>query len=168
VCSLVSSCCTWRQGRKSPSSLPATVCMYPVSAIREVFISVWERVESPVKMLCGHDCNLCAPPTASSVFCPGFNPLHCNVLVRTEVKIARHRQRLVRPNNSQMISIVQTKPTPRLLKLLGRQPLETSLRSHGHEDGQLDGAMWQVQDGRSCFGRLSCTSAKRCWTVCTC
>ena len=31
----------------------------------------------PVKMLCGHDCSLCAPPIASSVFCPGLRPLSC-------------------------------------------------------------------------------------------
>ena len=45
----------------------------------------------------------------------------------------------------QMISIVQTQPTPRLLKLLRRQALERSLRGHGHENRQRHGAMWEVQ-----------------------
>jgi hypothetical protein len=37
-----------------------------------------QNSQVPVKILCGHDCSLCAPPTASSVFCPGFKPL-CNM-----------------------------------------------------------------------------------------
>lgn len=53
-----------------------------------------------------------------------------------------------------MISIVQTKPTTRLLKLLRSQALETSLGSDGHEDGQLDRAMWKVQDCCPGFGSL--------------
>ena len=35
-----------------------------------------QATQLPVKILCSHPCNLCAPPTASSVFCPGFSPLH--------------------------------------------------------------------------------------------
>jgi hypothetical protein len=34
------------------------------------------KSQVPVKILCGHDCSLCAPPTASRVFWPGFNPLY--------------------------------------------------------------------------------------------
>jgi hypothetical protein len=33
------------------------------------------RGQAPVSMLCGHDCNLCAPPIASRVACPGLRPL---------------------------------------------------------------------------------------------
>jgi hypothetical protein len=70
-------------------------------------------------------------------------------------------------SNSQMISIVQTKPTPRRLELLGCQTLETSLCSDGHEDGQLDGAMWQVEGCCSGFGRLYCVRVSRdiAWAV---
>lgn len=54
----------------------------------------------------------------------------------------------------QMISIIQTQPTPRLLKLLRRQALERSLRGHGHENRQRHGAMWEVQRCCSRAGRL--------------
>jgi len=54
----------------------------------------------------------------------------------------------------QMIRIIQTQPTPRLLKLLRRQALQRSLRGHGHENGQRHGAMWEVQRCCSRAGRL--------------
>lgn len=70
-----------KRQRKS-NSAPSTVCVRSMLARSELRISVKEGIEDvPVKMLCGHDCSLCAPPTALSVFCPGFNPLHCDVLV---------------------------------------------------------------------------------------
>ena len=75
----------------------------------------------PVKILCGHDCNLCAPPTASSVFCPGFSPL-CSVssvVVRLSSRPACASWWFV-----QVVCIVQAQPTARLFKLLRRQTLE--------------------------------------------
>ena len=123
----------------------------------EFRIPIHVSFKLPVKILCGHDCNLCAPPIASSVFCPGFNPLNY-----ISVSERKSKWQIPPPNsppsptprNSQMISIVQTKPTTRLLKLLRSQALETSLGSDGHEDGQLDRAMWKVQDCCPGFGSL--------------
>jgi hypothetical protein len=34
-----------------------------------------EQSNSPVSMLCGHDCSLCAPPMASRAAWPGLRPL---------------------------------------------------------------------------------------------
>lgn len=45
-----------------------------VSSIQSLSM-IGSQPQVPVKILCGHDCSLCAPPTASSVFCPGFKPL---------------------------------------------------------------------------------------------
>jgi hypothetical protein len=56
---------------------------------------------------------------------------------------------------SQMIRIVQAKPTSRILELLIRQPLDTSLRRHRHEDGQRDGAMGQMKERGACLGDLN-------------
>ena len=53
----------------------------------------------------------------------------------------------------QMICVIQTKPTSRLLKLLRRETLQRSLRRHGHENGQRHGAMWEVQ---RCCSRAGC------------
>lgn len=60
------------------------------------------RVEgrTPVRILCGHDWNLCAPPIASSVACPGFKPLP---------QWSESSQALsVRWNASQVVCVVQT------------------------------------------------------------
>ena len=54
----------------------------------------------------------------------------------------------------QMIGIVQTQPTPCLLKLLRRQAIQRGLRSHRHENRQRHGAMWEVQRGCSGASRL--------------
>jgi len=62
--------------------------------------------------------------------------------------------RLISGFGVQMISIIQTKPTPRLLELFGRQPFERSLRSHRHENRQRNGAVWEVKRSSSRAGRL--------------
>jgi len=93
----------------------------------------------PVRILCGHDCNLCAPPTASRVFWPGFRPL-INVSV---AKIPGSN------GGIQMVRIVQAQPAASLLKLLWREAFQRSLRCHGHEDWQLEWAMREVQDRRA-------------------
>ena len=134
----------------------------PLSACRQCSaIDVYADHEVPVKILCGHDCNLCAPPTASSVFCPGFSPLHNTRSASHPSDPYPKKKSSSSPSSLrseqfrvQMISIVQTQPTPRLLKLLRRQALERSLRGHGHEYGQRHGAMWEVQRRCSRAGRL--------------
>lgn len=61
----------------------------------------------------------------------------------------------VRSQCLQMICIVQTQPTPRRLELLGRKTLERRLRGDGHEHGQVDGAMREVQRCCPRFGRVA-------------
>jgi hypothetical protein len=43
--------------------------------------------------------------------------------------------------NVQMISIIQTKPTPGTLQLFRSQSFQGSLRRDGHEHGKIDGSM---------------------------
>lgn len=57
----------------------------------------------------------------------------------------------------QMISIVQTKPTPRLLQLPRRQPFQRRLRRDRHENRQRHGAMREVQ--------RCCSRAGRLWSI---
>lgn len=54
----------------------------------------------------------------------------------------------------QMIRVVETQTTARLLKLLGRDALETSLRGHWHEYRQRDGAVWKPERAGASSGRL--------------
>ena len=156
----------WKLSDRS-QSWPETVLVeiiYPPLSIDLVSFDYHDEgsMEIPVKILCGHDCNLCAPPTASSVFCPGFNPLH-NTRSASRRPTRDQNHILPRPAcdcdlrekfRLQVICIVQTQPAPRLLKLLRRQALERSLRGHGHEYGQRHGAMWEVQRRCSRAGRL--------------
>jgi hypothetical protein len=101
----------------------------------------WRR--APVSMLCGHACSLCAPPIASSVACPGLSPLpHVSHLGRVRASAAMAIQ---------MVRVVQTQPTPLLLKLVGREALERSLRRNGHEDGKGHSSMRQME---RCCARL--------------
>lgn len=54
----------------------------------------------------------------------------------------------------QMVGIVQTEAAARLFQLLGREAFERGLSSDWHEQGQLDGAMREMQCCRAGFRGL--------------
>lgn len=54
----------------------------------------------------------------------------------------------------QMVGIVQTEAAARLFQLLGREAFERGLSGDWHEQGQLDGAMREMQYCRAGFRGL--------------
>ena len=64
---------------------------------------------------------------------------------------------------AQVVGVVEAEPAAGLLQLLGSQALQRSLRRHGHEHGQLHGAVGQRQNrgpGPGCLGE-GCPSEVR-------
>jgi hypothetical protein len=92
-------------------------------------------LQAPVRMLCGHDWNLCAPPIASSVACPGLRPL-------PHVSFMRHRDSI---GFVQMVRVVQTQTTSRFFELIWRKAFQGSLRGYRHKDGEGYRAMRKME-----------------------
>lgn len=101
-----------------------------------------------MRILCGHDWSLCAPPIESSAACPGLRPLHD---VRCGSSRRRHGGVVV-----QVVCVVQAESTALVLELFGRETLERSLCGYGHEDGEGHGAVGQMQRCSTRLGDLAC------------
>jgi hypothetical protein len=148
----------------SLDSVPSTVCVYSMSAKTEFKISIRESYQSKcyaaMTATCVHRQSHPVSFAQASILCivvswSADGSQRSKTQKETGMKWQSTSSRTpLFPQHSQMIGIVQTQATTRLLKLLRSQALETGLRSYGHEDGQLNGAMWEVQDRCSCSGSL--------------
>lgn len=65
----------------------------------------------------------------------------------------------------QMVGIVQTEAAARLFQLLGREAFERGLSSDWHEQGQLDGAMREMQCCRAGFRGLGGKKESEPWHI---